>query len=189
MKALISLIQSKIKLEASDIKQLHTLFQGENQRAKTFLLKADTPVHFIYFLVEGIVKGYRYEVDKAVIEHLVEAGNFFTALDSFMQNVPSLEYFETVTDCRLLKVSKSQFSELLNQDKKWEHFFNEITQESLVCKMNRLKDFQTLTAKQRYQKLLTNQPQLALEVSVADLSSYLGIAAPSLSRIRGELAN
>jgi len=48
-------------------------------------------------------------------------------------------------------------------------------------------EFQTLTAKERYEKLLKNHPEIFQKVQLYHIANYLGIAPKSLSRIRKEI--
>ena len=48
-------------------------------------------------------------------------------------------------------------------------------------------EFQTMTAKQRYENLLNNYPGIFKKVQLYHIASYLGIAPKSLSRIRKEV--
>ena len=48
----------------------------------------------------------------------------------------------------------------------------------------RANDFATLTAEQRYKKLIAEQSQIVQNVPIQYIASYLGIKPQSLSRIR-----
>lgn len=136
---------------------------------------------------QGIVKGYKINNGKIIVEHLIDENNFFTSIDSFTNETISMDYFETVTDCKLLKISKNDFDFLRQSGSKWVEFIEGITNGNLQCKMERLNDFQTLTAKERYLKFLKQSPNLALNVSVDNIASFLGVEPQSLSRIRKQI--
>lgn len=82
---------------------------------------------YVYFLSTGIVKGYQNIDGKLVIQHLVPEQDFFTSLDSFMSETPSLDYYETITDCTLLKISKSDFELLLEMTSFWSDVVKSVT--------------------------------------------------------------
>jgi len=188
MNNLLNYIQSRISLTLDDIKLLEKYFVVTDVPTGTSLLKAGNIERYVYFLSHGIVKGYQNIEGKIIVQHLVSELDFFTSLDSFMDETPTLDYYETITDCRLVKISKPDF-ELLQQNT---HFFSDlvktITNEHLSCKLERVKDFQTLTAKERYVKFINQQPQLALNVSIDNIASFLGMEPQSLSRIRKQVA-
>ncbi len=188
MKSLLQFIQSKTSINQNDIDLIEKYFTYEEVPAQTCLLKAGKTEHYVYFLSEGIIKGYQNIDGKIIVQHLVAAQDVFTSLDSFTEQTPSTYYYETITDCKLLKISKPNFDLLNNNTQFWSGFVKDITNEHLSSKLERLKDFQVLTAKKRYLKFITEQPQLALHVSVDNIASYLGIEPQSLSRIRKQIA-
>ena len=104
-----------------------------------------------------------------------------------MSETASSDYYETITDCKLIKISKPDF-ELLQEDTTfWSDFVKNVTNEHLSGKVERVKDFQVLTAKERYLKFLKQNPKLALNVSVENIASFLGMEPQSLSRIRKQI--
>lgn len=167
---------------------LEKYFTTENVPAQTILLEAGKIERYVYFLSTGIVKGYQNIEGKLVVQHLVPENDFFTSLDSFMSETPSSDYYETVTDCTLVKISKPDFVLLQETTPIWAELVKTVTNEHLSCKLARVKDFQVLTAKERYLKFLNQHPELALNVSVDNIASFLGIAPQSLSRIRKQIA-
>ncbi len=188
MENLINYIQSRITLTQNDIDLIKKYFVSEQTPAQTNLLEAGKVERYIYFLDTGIVKGYQNIDGKIVVQHLVVEQDFFTSLDSFMTETPSVDYYETITDCNLIKISKPDFDILQKETKFWAIFVKEVTNEHLNCKLERVKDFQILTAKERYLKFVNQYPKLALNVSIDNIASFLGMEPQSLSRIRKQIA-
>ncbi|ADV50473.1 putative transcriptional regulator, Crp/Fnr family [Cellulophaga algicola DSM 14237] len=187
MENLIKYIESRIALTQNDIDLIKKHFVEEEVSVQTNLLNAGKVERYIYFLSNGIVKGYQNIDGKIVIQHLVTENDVFTSLDSFMTETPSLDYYETVTACKLIKISKPDFDILQNETKFWGLFVKDVTNEHLSCKLERVKDFQILTAKERYLKFLNQYPKLALNVSIDNIASFLGMEPQSLSRIRKQV--
>jgi CRP-like cAMP-binding protein len=187
MENLINYIKSKITLTQHDIDLIKNHFVSENVPAQTNLSEAGKVERYIYFLDTGIVKGYQNVNGRVVVQHLVADKDFFTSLDSFMTETPSLDYYETITESRVLKISKPDFNILQKETKFWSILVKEITNEHLSCKLERVKDFQILTAKERYVKFVNQYPKLALNVSIDNIASFLGMEPQSLSRIRKQI--
>ena len=188
MENLINYIKSKITLTQNDIDLIKNHFITEEVPAQTNLLEAGNVERYIYFLDSGIVKGYQNIDGKIVIQQLVGEQYFFTSLDSFMTETPSLDYYETITESRVLKISKPDFDILQKETKFWAILVKEVTNEHLSCKLERVKDFQILSAKERYLKFVNQYPKLALNVSIDNIASFLGMEPQSLSRIRKQIA-
>ncbi|WP_452229448.1 Crp/Fnr family transcriptional regulator [Lacinutrix sp. MEBiC02404] len=187
MKSLLHYIQSQFSITEEEISLLEKCFITEAVSAQTKLLQAGQVERYVYFLSSGIVKGYQNIDGKLVIQHLVSQQDFFTSLDSFMSATPTLDYYETITDCKLVKISKTDYDLLIANTSFWSDFIKLVTNEHLSCKLERVKDFQILSAKERYLKFLKEKPELALQVSVDNIASFLGIEPQSLSRIRKQI--
>ncbi|WP_055443394.1 Crp/Fnr family transcriptional regulator [Lacinutrix himadriensis] len=187
MKNLLHYIQSRFTITNDDISFVENYFISENVPAQTILLEAGKVERYIYFLSEGIVKGYQNIDGKIVVQHLVAEHDFFTSLDSFMSETAAPDYYETVTNCTLLKISKPDYELLQSNSSFWSNFIKTVTNEHLNCKVERVKDFQILTAKERYLKFIKQHPNLALHVSVDNMASFLGMEPQSLSRIRKQI--
>ncbi|MGK0307469.1 MAG: CRP-like cAMP-binding protein [Urechidicola sp.] len=187
MKNLLHYIKSRISLTSDEIRLIEKHFVSINVPSNTSLLKAGNVERYVYFLSKGIVKGYQNIDGKLVVQHLVSEQNFFTSLDSFMSETASSDYYETITDCELVKISKIDFEILQETTNYWSDFVKNVTNEHLSGKLERVKDFQVLTAKERYLKFLKQNPKLALNVSVENIASFLGIEPQSLSRIRKQI--
>ena len=187
MKNLLHYINSRFHLTDIDNSQLEKCFITEDIPAQTKLLEAGKIERYVYYLSSGIVKGYQNVDGKFIIQHLVSENDFFTSLDSFISETPSLDYYETITDCKLVKISKPDFDLLQESTTFWSEFVKTVTNEHLSCKLERVKDFQILTAKERYLKFIDQNPKLALNVSVDNIASFLGIEPQSLSRIRKQV--
>ena len=187
MENLLHYIKSRFNLTDIDIYQVKKSFITENIPAQTKLLEAGKIERYIYFLSTGTVKGYQNIDGKIVVQHLVPEHDFFTSLDSFMSETPSIDYYETITDCKLVKISKPDFDLLQENTAFWNDFVKTVTNQHLSCKLERVKDFQVLTAKERYLKFISQNPKLVLNVSVDNIASFLGIEPQSLSRIRKQI--
>lgn len=180
-------LKSKALLTQEELDLVPKYFTPLHINAQTNILHAGERERYVYFLSQGIVKGYQNINGKTIIEHLIDEDNFFSSIDSFMNETPSIDYFETVTDCKVLRISKPELNLLNESYPNWKTIVDFIFNEHLVCKMERVRDFQTLTAKQRYLKFIEKTPNLALKVSIENIASFLGMEPQSLSRIRNEI--
>ena len=187
MKLLIEHLKSRVSITSEEIKLIEKHFYSETIPAQTSLLKAGRVEGYINFVISGIVKGYENIDGKLVVQYLVSDNEYFTSLDSFMHQTPSVGSFETITECELVRISKPDFDILKQSGEFWPNYVEIVTNEHMNVKLQRAKDFQTLTAKERYLKFIKNSPQMALHVSVENMASFLGMEPPSLSRIRKQI--
>lgn len=187
MEKLIAYIKQRITLTQADVTLLEKRFTSIQLPAKSILIREGVMTSDLFFVEEGVVRGFQNRDGKMVVEHLAAENTFITSLDSFMSRLPSKDTFETLTTCRLVKTSHAELELLKQSGDKWNRLIESILGESLQCKMQRLTDFQTLTAKERYLKFIEQHSHLALRVSIDNMASFLGMEPQSLSRIRREV--
>ena len=71
----------------------------------------------------------------------------------------------------------------------WKDYGMQVLQESVIYNEERSKDLATLSAEQRYLKLMKSYPNIIQNVPLQYIASFLGIKPESLSRIRRNLIN
>tara|TARA_R110000868_G_scaffold409532_1_gene695229 strand:- start:70 stop:645 length:576 start_codon:yes stop_codon:yes gene_type:complete len=145
------------------------------------------PKH-LYFVVSGFVRLFHYN-DKGdeVTTHINCPPGFITSYFNFINKTKSNENLECITECELLKITKENLDILIQQSTAFKDFSILVFQESLAYNENRSKELATLTAEQRYQKLLDNYPAILHNVPLQYIASFLGMNPKSLSRIRKEI--
>lgn len=184
---LIEEIESRVAFNNEELELIEEHFTMIEVKAKTKLLEAGKIERYIYFLEKGVVRGYQIVEGKVVIGHLVDAGQFFCSIDSFTSETPSLDCFDTLADCVIHRISKSDFEKLRDSSDTWTKLVESIMNEYFNCKLERTRDFQSLSAKERYLKFIKENGNLALNVSIENIASYLGMEPQSLSRIRKQI--
>lgn len=154
----------------------------------TILESAGTIHKYHNFIVSGRMRIYNYDKSgKEVTTDLNEGSRFFTSYYSFINQTISNDNLHCITDCKLLRINKKDNETITRLGKSSQHYVEKILQHSLELSRQKTIDLNTLTAKERYLKMLKNQPSLINDFPVNYIASYLGINAGSLSRIRKEL--
>ena len=187
MEKLLTYIQERVVLREDEIQALKEIVQAIEIPAKTILIQEGKRNSNLYFVNSGIVSGYTLAKGKKHVEHLIGPFSFFASMEGFMQEEHSLECFETVSNCELYRIAKSDFNALRNSGGPWDALMLGVMNENLKCKMERTADFQQLTAKERYLKFIKDSPDLLRRVSIETIASFLGMEPQSLSRIRREI--
>ena len=98
--------------------------------------------------------------------------------------IPSSEYIQAITDCRIIVFSAEGLQELSLTITGWDNIINKITAKSLIEKVSRISPMLSEDATSRYRNFLDQFPLLANRIPLSLLASYLGITQSSLSRIR-----
>lgn len=187
---LIKEISSRDKIQAEDIELCKKLFQPVLIPRNRILEEAGKVPQHLYYIVSGFMRLFYYNDNgDEVTTHINCPHGFFTAFAEYTNQTKASANVEAVTDCQLLRITRSDYDLLMNESSFWKDYGMYILQESIIYNEERSKELATLTAEQRYLKLLKTQPQIIQNVPLQYIASFLGIKAESLSRIRRNLIN
>lgn len=157
-------------------------------KAKVIVLKKDDyfveggkVLKQVGFIIDGILRICYYnkegeEITKIFMEeeHLLHS----------LKNVPSTEYIQAATDCKLLVISNADWKEISDTIIDWDHIIQKITNKSLSQKLERVSPLVSQDATTRYLEFMDKYPTLVNRIPLSYIASYLGITQQSLSRIR-----
>ena len=143
---------------------------------------------YLYFVVSGFVRLFHYN-DKGdeTTTHINCPPGFITSYFNFINQTKSNENLECITECELLRITKADSDLLTQQSSTFKDFSILVFQQSIAYNENRSKELATLTAEQRYKKLIENYPEILHNVPVQYIASFLGMNPKSLSRIRKQM--
>ncbi len=139
-----------------------------------------------YFLLEGSVGLFVWKENNFICTDLFLEFNFFGDDMSLLSGKPSPIEIVALEDSKMLRISKSNI-EILKKTPIGSMLFLAGEQSSYSDKQNQQIESMTLTAEERYHRLMENNPELLQRISQKHIASYLGITPQSLSRIRKNL--
>lgn len=189
-KQLIEDISILYKIQSRDIELYEKLFQPMVVPKNRILEEeGEIPKH-LYYIVSGFMRLFYYNDNgDEVTTHINCPHGFFTSFSDFTNQTKALANVETITKCQLLQITKQDYDILMNESPFWKDYGIQVLQESVVYNEGRSKDLATLTAEQRYLKLMNSHPDIIQNVPLQYIASFLGIKPESLSRIRRNLIN
>lgn len=143
---------------------------------------------YMYFIVSGFVRLFHYN-DKGdeVTTHINCPPGFITSYSNFANQLKSDENLESITECELLRITKTDLDLLILQSPAFKDFSFLVFQQSLSYNEKRSKELATLNAEERYLKLMDEHPELLHNVPMQYIASFLGMNPKSLSRIRKQI--
>ena len=164
-------------------------FQRVTFRKHDFLLTEGTIEDHYWFIEVGFVRSYAVDTDgNDISTHFYGAGDVVIDWPSFFQRQPTRENIQALTDCTAWQLDFVTFQQLFHGIEA----FREEGRARLVASYFELKQHRVSLivdqAKARYQRLLTERPDILQNVPLKQIATYLGITDTSLSRIRKELA-
>jgi CRP/FNR family transcriptional regulator, anaerobic regulatory protein len=140
------------------------------------------------FIVSGYMRNFHVDDngDEITVD-LNDGSRFFTSYFYFMNRTITNENLHCITDCEILRIKRDDVDILAKIGKTQKDYTILILQKILADEKQRINDMATLTAEQRYLKLMKEKPNIARNIPLKYIASYLGIKPESLSRIRKDL--
>jgi len=141
----------------------------------------------MYFLEEGLVRGY-YNLEGREITHWFAFENdFFTSFHSFITHQPAVESLQFLEDSCTWRISKDRLERLCQNHHELERLLRIAYEKYYLRLEERFVNAQFRSATERYQDLLHQMPHIIQRIPLGYIASYLGITQETLSRIRRKL--
>lgn len=138
----------------------------------------------LYYIVKGSVKLFVLDEFEEHIIRFGYAGNFITALDSFISGKPSDLYIQALKKTELKAVSKKRYMEFMNSSAENIAIWNQLLEALILQLLERERDILTSSPLERYQRVLKRSPRLFQEIPHKYIASYLRMTPETLSRIK-----
>lgn len=175
-------------LSENDITNIKNSFIPISASRNYVLEEQSKQSQYLYFINAGFMRLFYYDNNgDEQTTFLCSERGFIASFSSFVNQTNAPENVECITDCDLLMISYSHAKELVEKSEIFKTFFLVIFEQSISLAALRANDLALLTAEQRYQKMIDNQPHYIINIPLQYLASYLGIRPQSLSRIRKNL--
>jgi CRP-like cAMP-binding protein len=163
-------------------------FEVKTLDKNEFFLEEGQVCDFIGLLISGVVIYIKtLENGDEVTIHFAFEGDWVNNNLSRLNNSPSTINIKAIEDSEMLVIKQADISDLYLQIPKIERLGRILTERAFIKFVEQTIDFQTLTAKERYENLLKIYPEIFQKVQLYHIANYLGIAPKSLSRIRSEI--
>ncbi len=187
---LIQVIQQIFPLPPQKASEIAASFEPISFSKNDFLLKTGEPNNQYFFLEEGIIRSYTYDLDgNEITTNLFGSKQFVFEVSSFFLRIPSQENFQAIRDCKCYFLDFDKLQKQFHSIPEFREMGRTILVRSFAQFKLRTLSMITDTAEKRYEKLLKTQPEIIQNVPLKFIASYLGITDTSLSRIRKEFVN
>jgi len=109
---------------------------------------------------------------------------FVASLLTYLTETPARENIRALTNATLWVIEKAAVVALQNQLPGFKDFYIQLIEYQICCIDKAKFDLITLTAEQRYEKVMREEPELLQQVPLQYIASMLGITPRHLSRLR-----
>jgi CRP-like cAMP-binding protein len=177
-----------ISLTDDELLEFSNIIESRKLKKNDFFLKEGQVCDFIGLLTFGVViYSKTLENGDEVTIHFAFEGDWVNNNLSRLSNSPSTISIKAIEESEILIIKQSDITDLYLKIPKIERLGRILTEQAFIKFVEQTIDFQTLTAKERYENLLKKHPEIFQKVQLYHIANYLGIAPKSLSRIRKEL--
>lgn len=181
-------LEQIVKLSDEDWEIFSSKLKKVECKKRTTLLKIGKVENYLNFIEKGSIRLFIPKEENDITFGFCFKGQFMSAYDSFLTQLPSTYQTETLTKTTLWRLT---FNDLQDIYKRTEigNVIGRITAENLfLAKSQREQSLLNDTAEKRYLNLFTERPQLIKEIPLKYLASYIGVTPQALSRIRKRIS-
>ncbi|MEM1120422.1 MAG: Crp/Fnr family transcriptional regulator [Bacteroidota bacterium] len=152
---------------------------------KGTMLKREGQIARQFFWIEkGILRGRIAPKGEVITTWFATQYMFCSSMPSFIMQKPSIESVEALADSELYALSRHDVLELFKITPEMSSIVRKMAEEAFVHTLQRNYEFQSLSAKERYESFVEKYPKLLQKIPLGMIATYIGITQQSLSRIR-----
>jgi len=177
-------ISNQISIDKNSMNEILSVFEPIEISKGAYFLKSGSNCRQMAFIESGYLRMYDIVDGKEITLWIASSGNFITSLSSFIFETNNIWNIQAITDCKLYVINRENHFKLSDRQPKWLEFDNKLLAHSFaLLEKNMFSQLHT-TAKQRYDSLLKEEPEILKNVPLQYIASMLGITPESLSRLR-----
>ncbi len=182
-----SLIKDDVDISEENFDKIAACFKPEKAKRNTILLAQGEVCKKFYYLHSGCARTFYITREGQEKTRKIMFDNFlFTALVSFIAQEPHVEFIDVLEDSELLSMSHTDFVRLLDEIPEWGIFYRKLLEKTFIFQNKKIEDLVTLSAKERYDKLMKENPHYIQRLSNRVISTYLDISQETLSRLKSK---
>lgn len=177
-------ISKLLNLSDDEMNLFLSFFCKKKLKKGDYFLKKKEVSREIAFVDIGVLKYFYNEENQERILSFPKTSQITYSIQSYLTQTPSDFSIQAVVPTKLWVISKDDLELTYKLIPEIQSLVASIFQSQANFFSNRVMSLLTLTATERYQLLLTNNPEIIQNVSIKDLASFLNITPQHLSRLR-----
>jgi len=176
-----------LSLSEKEWETVLSFIQLKNYSKGDILLRQDEVCSFISFLLSGSVIYYQLnEKGDEITTDFAFEGEWVTDNRSRISQTSSHLNIKAFEHTQVAMIRQNELEELFKLVPSMERIGRLLIEQAYLRIVQLSIDLQTLSAEERYQKLMAESPQAFQRLPLYHIANYLGIAPKSLSRIRNK---
>ena len=182
-------IRNIATISDEDFNDIIVLFKEHTLRKGDYFIKQGHICQQVAYINKGTLRIF-YLNDKAneTTSCFCVANNLTTSYKSFILQQPSKLSIQALEDTELLSIEFNQLQKLYKTSIVWQNIGRIFAEREYIEMEHYASVLNNETAKEKYLRLLKEQPNVLQIASIGDIASLLGVTRRTLSRIRQEIS-
>jgi CRP-like cAMP-binding protein len=184
-KNILKSISNFVNLNKDEADFFVSFLKQKRFKKKQFLVQADDPCKFDYFITKGLVKEYMTDFSgKDFILKFVQENDWTSDYDSYFTGKPAQISIEALEEIEVLMISYADIEILMKTYPVFEKCYRIYFQQVYSQLQVRLASSLMQTVEQRYNDFISNHFALSQRIPQHQIALYLGVSPEFLSKIR-----
>lgn len=183
-------LNSLTRITSAEWEQSIALFEVQTLKKGDFFVRQDSVCKQIAFINSGTLRTfYLNEKAEEVTSCFCTENSMTTSYKSFILQSPSALSIQALEETELLVIDYSALQKLYATSAVWQNIGRAMAEREFIVMEQYASVLNNESAKEKYLRLLKEQPSVLQKAKVEDVASYLGVTRRTLSRIRKEVAS
>ena len=165
-------------------KLLASIVTRKDMEKGEILLKEGQVSHHFVVVAKGMVRQFYYKNGKDVTEHFSLESDVVICIESILLQQPTRLMIEALEAGTLYMIPADQFLKLSKESWEINMFYRKMLEFSLILSQKKADSWRFETARERYLRLMADQPEVVQRAPLAHIASYLLMTPETLSRVR-----
>ena len=182
------LIRQITPISDIEFEETFLFFKEKILKKGEFFVQQGKVCRQIAFINKGILRTfYLNEKAEETTSCFCTENNLTTSYKSFILQSPSILSIQALEETELLVIDYDSLQKLYATSLAWQTIGRTVAEREFIVMEQYASVLNNETAKEKYLRLLKEQPQIIQKSPVNFIASYLGITTRTLSRIRKEI--
>ena len=187
--SLLDNIQSLITLNQEEKDIITSLFKEKTYKKGDFFLADGQICKQVGFVTKGLMRYYINHDGEEKTYAFSQENQYVCNYESFLPQNPSFKIIQALEDSDVFVISHSDLQVLYAKVREGERYGRIAVEAVFLQMLKDINSFYTETPEVRYERFLTNHPDLQQRISQYHIASFVGVKPQSLSRIRKRIFN
>ncbi len=186
---ILSQVYNHPRIRPGELTQIIDAHQKVAFQKGDFILRQGERAQNYMIMEEGLMRSFLYDVNgKDITTDFFCDHDIIIEVLSLFQRTPTSENIQALKDSTCWKIDYDVFQELFHSIDGFAEWGRLWMSNSLFQFKQRSLDMVSISARDRYMRLIQEKPQVVLHAPLKNIASYLGITDTSFSRIRKDIS-